>query len=110
MPLTWTNANGEIETIQNPVEMFSAFCVRYPDDGTTSFPERVARENTEPPACNQIRDRDIHAAARLGARTNMQGGLEAVLVGHHDAINDQLAAVPSEWRLFQTGPARMSRL
>jgi len=102
MPLTWENAEGEVEEIPNPVQVFSAFCVCYPDDGTPSFPERVARENAGPPVCNQIRDVDIDAAKRLGARNNVPGGLPAVLEGHRNAIGNRVSPT---WRLFQAGDA-----
>jgi len=102
MCIEWEDIHGQQE-ITNFIEVLSAFCICYPDDGSECFPERVAAQNArgEEPAHNHITEADTTAANRLGARRPIEGVWQPVMDRHGNAIAERLEQVAPGWQLFE---------
>ena len=82
------------------LELLCAFCIAYPDDNTTTFPERVALSHLDHP--DQISNEDVEATRRLGVRGNLADEVVEQL-RHVVRETGCLSAdnLPLEWCLFQ---------
>jgi len=95
LTIEWTGPNGQRDRIPQFLETLLAFLMKYPDDGTETFPERVAKHYRENP--NQITDLDISAARKLVARPLGDAEAEAL---EGQPITGALNDIPPDLMLF----------
>jgi len=100
--MTWDGPNGP-DQITHVVEKFCAFCIAFPYNWHDHFPEVVAHENVDAAddVLGQIRERDICAAKRLGARGASNSDWEDLR--NSQSVLEGLQATNNGWNLFRLG-------